>query len=68
MRLGRHRWKALQRWNYALFGLVLVHSVAYEIIENRPWPYVAFFATVVLVTLAAQWAGYRRMKDKHSPT
>ncbi len=67
-RLGRHRWKALQRWNYIAFGLILAHAIAYEFIENRAWPYVAFFAAVVLVTLAAQGIGYRTMRSKHLST
>jgi sulfoxide reductase heme-binding subunit YedZ len=58
--LGGRRWKALQRNNYALFALVVIHGVAYQVLETRETPYPALFAAMVAVVLAIQWAGYRR--------
>ena len=56
-RLGTVQWKKLQRWNYAGFGLVLVHGIAYQLVENRSLPYVMIFATLVLLVLVLQGAG-----------
>lgn len=58
--LGSRRWKALQRWNYALFALVLVHGVAFQVIEKRKLPFVVVLALLSALTLAGQYAGYRR--------
>ena len=58
-RMGRLRWKALQRWNYVAFVLVLMHGAGYQIVEERPLPYVMFFAAAILITLAVQGAGFR---------
>lgn len=56
--LGTPRWKNLQRWTYAAFILTLVHSVLFQYVERRRMPWILFFATAVLVTLAAQSLGY----------
>lgn len=59
-RLGPRRWKAVQRWNYAGFGLVVAHSVLYQVVERRQAGFVAVFLGIVLVVLALQLAGYRQ--------
>src|SRR2546426_573259 len=46
--LGTARWKSLQRWNYAGFGLVLLHGAAYQFIEKRAVLLVGVFGAVVL--------------------
>jgi sulfoxide reductase heme-binding subunit YedZ len=56
-RLGAPRWKWLQRWNYALFALVLVHGILYQLIEKRSWPWPVWFGALVLVALLLQVAG-----------
>ena len=56
--LGTARWKNLQRWTYAAFMLTLVHSVLFQFVEKRRMPWILFFATAVLATLAAQSLGY----------
>jgi sulfoxide reductase heme-binding subunit YedZ len=56
--LGTTRWKNLQRWTYAAFVLTLVHSVLFQYVEKRRMPWLLFFATAVLATLAAQSLGY----------
>ncbi len=63
-RLETARWKQLQRWNYAGFAFVLVHGIAYQLVENRAFPYVVVFAALALVVLIVQGAGYlERRRD-----
>lgn len=63
-RLGSKRWKFLQRSNYGLFLLVVVHSVAYQIIENRKLLYLLLFGVIVSGTSAIQLFGLLRQKNK----
>jgi sulfoxide reductase heme-binding subunit YedZ len=60
--LGTARWKALQRWNYAGALLLVVHAVIYQVMEKRALYVVAAFTLVVLVTAAAQAAGFRKRR------
>ncbi len=64
--LRPRRWKALQRWNYALFGLVVAHGVLFQVLERRSPLFVIGFwlvtAIVVIVQLAGAWR--RRQGDK----
>ena len=57
-RLGSRRWKRLQRWNYAYFALVLLHGVAYQVIEKRKLPYVLALSILVIPSLLIQVLGY----------
>lgn len=57
--LGTARWKRLQRWNYALYGLVLLHGIAYQVTERRTLPWVALFVAMLLPALVLQVAGRR---------
>ena len=57
--LGTARWKRLQRWNYLLFGLVLAHGAAYQVVEKRGLAFVGLFALVSLATLVTQLAAFR---------
>ncbi len=59
-RFGSARWKRLQRWNYVFFGLVLVHAIAYQVIEKRQVPFVIALSVLVLGALTLQLQGYRR--------
>ena len=61
-KLGARRWKSLQRWNYALFALVAAHGIAYQVIEKRVAPFVVAFAALSLLTLVAQYMGFRRLR------
>ena len=63
-RLGARRWKALQRWNYAVFGLVLAHGVLYQIIEKRIAGWVIAFAVLSALVLVLQGAGFRRHRTR----
>ncbi|MDZ4699119.1 MAG: hypothetical protein SH809_05375 [Rhodothermales bacterium] len=60
-RLGVSTWKRLQRWNYALFGLVVVHGILYQILEKRAFPFVVLFAAMGLCVIVLQVAGRRRV-------
>lgn len=65
-KLGAHRWKSLQRWNYALFGFVALHSVLYQIVERRPLPFVLLFAVLAAATLGVQAVGLVRFRKRTS--
>lgn len=63
-RLGKKRWKFLQRWNYVAAVLITIHSIAYQIIESRTVAYLVLFGTIVGVTLIFQFAGFRYHSSK----
>lgn len=63
-RLGGRRWKFLQRWNYAVIALVVLHSVAYQFIEERQLPYVISFGSIVVTVLLIQVLGFRWHRRK----
>jgi sulfoxide reductase heme-binding subunit YedZ len=67
-RMGTWRWKALQRFNYILLGLVTVHALAYFSYENRGMPFISVLALVVAIVVSAQLAGIRKRKRKHAHT
>lgn len=56
--LKSRRWKSLQRLNYGVFALVVLHGVAYQVIENRQVIYVLLFVIIVLTVLALQITGF----------
>lgn len=58
----------LQRWNYALFVLTVVHAVAYQVVEERTLPFVVLLAALAAATMLVQLAGYvRRRAESHRP-
>lgn len=59
-RLGTRRWKRIQRWNYALFALVVIHGLGYQVTEGRSLPWIAVVLAMSSITAACQWAGWRR--------
>lgn len=59
-KLGTLRWKQLQRWTYALGGLVVVHGALYQIVERRSLPGIAAFGLVAIAALALQLTGRSR--------
>jgi sulfoxide reductase heme-binding subunit YedZ len=65
-RLGGRRWKSLQRWNYGLFALVVIHGIAYQFIEKRKPPYPIVFGFLVTVVVVIQLAGVRQRKRELS--
>lgn len=60
--LGSDGWKRLQRWNYAFYGLVLLHGVAFQVIEKRKAPFVITLSILVLAAVLLQMLGYRRRR------
>lgn len=56
-RLGRAQWKKLQRWNYAVFGLVAVHAFAFQGVETQKVQWVTVAVVCVAVALVMQCAG-----------
>jgi methionine sulfoxide reductase heme-binding subunit len=66
--LGGKHWKDLQRWNYGLYVLVVLHALAYQLVEKRQMPYSILFAALVAVVIVIQWAGFRRRKQQLTQT
>jgi methionine sulfoxide reductase heme-binding subunit len=62
--LGPARWKSLQRLNYTVFGLVLVHATCYGALQRTSSPFTVLLfsiaATVMLGQLAGIWLWRRR--------
>jgi sulfoxide reductase heme-binding subunit YedZ len=69
-RLGAGRWKRLQRWNYAVFALTLVHGVLYQALENKPVFYLVLFTAVGASAVLLQAAGLvtRRRAQASEPS
>jgi sulfoxide reductase heme-binding subunit YedZ len=63
-RLGARRWKGFQRWNYAVFGLVLAHGVLYQILEKRDAGWVICFAVLSMLVIVMQVEGFRRRRKQ----
>lgn len=61
-RLGRSRWKALQRGAYACAVLVVLHGVVYQLLERRVAAGVVIFALTVGTVLVLQFIGFRRQR------
>ena len=56
-RFGTRKWKQLQRWNYAVFALVAVHSFAFQGVEKQKLPWVMTVVACVAAALVVQIAG-----------
>lgn len=56
-RFGARRWKQLQRWNYAVFALVAVHSFAFQGVEKQKLHWVVTVVACVAAALIMQIAG-----------
>jgi sulfoxide reductase heme-binding subunit YedZ len=65
-RLGGRRWKSIQRWNYALFALVVIHGVVYQVLEQRTLPYPVLFGVMVAGVVVIQFAGFRQQRQRSS--
>jgi sulfoxide reductase heme-binding subunit YedZ len=64
--LGAERWKRLQKLNYVLFAITILHAVLCQLIEKRqPWGYctIGFLAALVL-TLQAVRAVTRKSESR----
>ncbi len=58
--LGTPRWKQLQRWNYAVFGLAAAHAFAYQSSEHQKLPFVVTVGICVALTVVLQAIGVIR--------
>jgi methionine sulfoxide reductase heme-binding subunit len=64
-RLGKRRWKTLQRMNYFLFGGVALHGIAYQILEKRTVPLILILALMIGIVVILQLAGFvKHRKEK----
>jgi len=61
-KLGTVRWKALQRWSYALATLTLVHGAVFQVLEKRTASLVVVLGVVSFAVLVVQLAGARRVR------
>ncbi len=67
-RLGTPGWKQLQRWNYAAFAMMAVHTFTYQWgikQPNLPWVMLAFAA--IATTGVLQYLGYERRSAAQRP-
>lgn len=62
-RLGAGSWKALQRWNYAVFALAATHAIAFQIIEKQKRPFVAIVVACIVFAAATQCAGWIKRRS-----
>jgi sulfoxide reductase heme-binding subunit YedZ len=57
-------WKQLQRWNYGIFGLTAIHTLAYQVgIEAPQALFISVAVLAVAVVCLFQFAGYRRRRS-----
>ena len=63
-RLGAGRWKRLQRATYFVFGLLVVHGIAYLSMEHRLWPWGSFLALPIALVAVLQVLGLRHLGDR----
>lgn len=62
-KLGTPGWKQLQRWNYAVFGLTAIHTVAYQVsIEKPQIPFISLGLLAIAISCALQLMAYRRSR------
>jgi methionine sulfoxide reductase heme-binding subunit len=62
------RWKSLQRLNYTLFVLTVLHAVFYGALLRRPTsPFTLTFFAVVIAVLAGQAIGIRLWRRRQAP-
>jgi len=59
-RLGTPGWKQLQRWNYAAFALVAVHTLTYQFgVKTPEWGWIGTASAAIAAVLALQLTGWR---------
>ncbi len=62
-KLGTPGWKKLQRWNYAVFALVAVHTWTYQFGVKAPqWGWIGTASAAIAVALALQLMGWQRRR------
>ena len=63
-RLKSHAWKSLQRLNYLCFGLIAVHALLYQAVEERASVLRAALVAGLAITVTAQALGYLRVRAR----
>jgi sulfoxide reductase heme-binding subunit YedZ len=63
-RLGPSGWKRIQKWNYIGVILVVVHSLLYQLIEQRMFAFVAYVLGVAVIAAIVQLLGFRRRSER----
>jgi sulfoxide reductase heme-binding subunit YedZ len=66
--LGTRGWKKIQRWNYAVFGLVAIHAFAYQGVEKQHAGWVVTLIACVAIALSLQAAGFFRRRQQSTRT
>lgn len=69
-RLKAKNWKRLQRLNYVLFALIIVHAFFYGALLRTSSPYTLLLLLGVIVVVVGQAAGvvlYRRRRSPRQP-
>jgi sulfoxide reductase heme-binding subunit YedZ len=62
-KLGTPGWKQLQRWNYAAFALVAVHTWTYQFGVKAPeWGWIGTASAAIAVALMLQLMGWQRRR------
>lgn len=62
-KLGTPGWKKLQRWNYAAFALVAVHTWTYQFgVKTPEWGWIGTASAAIAACLALQLIGWRRRR------
>ncbi len=62
-RLKGPRWKFLQRFNYGVFVLSVVHTFGYQVIVERVDPMTPITAVVVVLTIGIQGWGFLKYQS-----
>jgi sulfoxide reductase heme-binding subunit YedZ len=66
--LKARRWKSLQRLNYALFALVVLHAFFYGALLRMTSPFTLLLIFTVIVVLVGQGVGIWLWRRRHSRT
>lgn len=61
--VGATRWKSLQRWNYAVAILTVLHGIVYQWLEKRQIGFVLLYGAIVLAGVLIQFIGYREFLE-----
>lgn len=64
--LKSRRWKDLQRLNYVLFGLVVMHAVYYGSLRQTTSPFARIFIVTVITVLIGQASGIWLWRRTHA--
>ena len=67
-KFGNPGWKGLQRWNYACFGLTILHTFGYLMgIQALKWGSIITASLCALLAAVLQYQGWRRLSGQRPP-